>query len=260
MPMFAPLVPSDGTLSARERGLTFPGVRSAYSLPVYERIGQGIARLCSSADLVAIEIAKPRRMFGSALSAAVSDSPELCIRYSGRDSIALSAAIELELRSCGFPSKLRCALIEHLAGLFDQFRESTPDSSLESFLLLRRPRSQSHWHIDHYRSEALQFISTLAGYQHTPFLLRGDYDRAAFERYRQSISKRELECQGLSLEDETLYPLKAGMNQLAHGREPRFVEGDLLFKGEELLHATPASPVARLVFTMSAALPEGKKA
>jgi hypothetical protein len=54
--------------------------------------------------------------------------------------------------------------------------------------------------------------------------------------------------------------LKAGMNQLAHGREPRFVEGDLLFKGEELLHATPASPVARLVFTMSAALPEGKKA
>ncbi len=225
-------------------------------MPLSDQIGEGVERLRCSPDLVAIEIPKVRPLFASELSAVVSDSPEFCMRYSGRDASALGAAVKLELRSCGFPSALRRALVDYLSGLFDQFREVTPGSSLETFLILRRPRSRSHWHIDHYRPEALQFISTLAGYPNTPFLLSDDYDRGVFERYRQSISQRELECQGLSLDDEVLYPLKAGMNQLAQGIEPRFVAGDLLFKGDELLHATPVSPVSRLIFTMSAVLTE----
>jgi hypothetical protein len=48
-----------------------------------------------------------------------------------------------------------------------------------------------------------------------------------------------------------------GMSQLAEKATPRHVVGDLLFKGDELLHATPASPVSRLIFAMSAVAPRG---
>lgn len=254
-PMFAPSSPFDRSWHSSEGILRFPPAQPSQCVPSSAGIGEGVTLLRSRPSLSALEIVKAPRLFYPELTGRVRESPEFSIRHTGGDVNALRAVFLGELRLYGFSVDLRVALTDHLSGLFEQFQIATPGSSLEAFLILRRPRGRSHWHIDHYRPEALQFVSTLAGYPNTPFLLADDYDRAEFERYRQSISKRERECHGLSLDDEALYPLKAGMSLLAQSATPRFVAGDLLFKGDELLHASPVSSVSRLIFAMSAVTP-----
>ena len=203
---------------------------------------------------IAVEVPKRPQAHPSLLNAFVSDCPEFSIHFVDGDSAAFRSLFHTELRQYGASIPLRELLVDHISGMFQAFRDASPGSSREAFLILRRPRSRAHWHIDHYRPGAVQFVATLAGYPTTPFLLPGDYDRQEFERYRSQISRRELECHGLSPEDTALHHLKVGMNQLAQGVAPRFVGGDLLFKGSELFHATPKSPVSRLIFAMSAAL------
>lgn len=250
------------------RGPTTLSLDSAYALDqlgmpqtaprellLSEGMADGMSLLQGSSECVAVEIPRKGELFGASLRAIVSDSPEFSIAHTGDDSNLFRSSCNSELTQNGFPRALRELVIDHISGLFENFRDASLGSSHEAFLILRRPRARAHWHIDHYRPGAVQFVATLAGYPTTPFLLRGDYDQAEFERYRSLISRRDVECHGLSSDDPVLYQHKMGMNALAESATPRYVAGDLLFKGAELFHATPQSPVSRLLFAMSAVPP-----
>ena len=222
-------------------------------------MAEGVTILRAAPSLAAVEVVKRPLQSAIVLGAYVSDCTEFSLLYQGRDSVAFRAYFDKNLRTYGFPREICSDLTGHISRLFEDFRDATQSESVEAYLILRRPRARSHWHIDHYRANALQFVTTLAGYPNTPFLLSHDYDRAEFERYRLKMSERQTEIQKLSCDDPLLYSLKTEMNRLGDGKIPRFVSGDLLFNGEELFHASPRSPVSRLIFAMSTSCSDGNE-
>lgn len=254
------LTPSSGSEHAPrplERAvLTSPKSLFPEVIPLSANIAEGVRRLRGDNALPAVEVPKGALPNAPLLAGYVSDCNEFSLLYDGRDSAAFRAYFEKHLRYYGFPRDDRSCVIEHISRLFDDFRDATESGPLEAFLIVRRPRARAHWHIDHYRPEALQFVTTLTGYPNTPFLLPQDYDRGEFERYRLRLLERETERRTLSYDDDFLHSLKTSMSQLGEGPAPRCVKGDLLFKGEELFHASPKNPVSRMIFALSAVCSE----
>lgn len=221
-------------------------------IPASLSIAEGVRLLRSSASLPAVEVVKRPHQSAALLAAYVSEGTEFSLLYDGRDSAAFRSYFNKNLRHHGFPREVCSDLTDHISRLFEDFRDATLKHSVESFLILRRPRARAHWHIDHYRPDALQFVTTLAGYPTTPFLLPEDYNRSEFERYHRKLLERQIQCGTLSSDDEVLLSLKTEMSRLGEEHNPRFVRGDLLFKGDDLFHASPQSPVSRLLFAMTA--------
>lgn len=216
-------------------------------------IKEAVALLREEVSLSAVELPKTTLNISSVLTAYVTDCNEFSLIYDGKDSGAFYSYFERNLKHYGFPEEIRNCLLEHTSRLYKNFRDATNSEGLVSFLMLRRPRTQPLWHIDHYRPQALQFVTTLAGYPNTPFLLPSDYSRSAFEQLRRKLFDHQSAGRTLTDRDESLSSLKVAMNRLAEGQTPRFTHGDILFRGEELLHASPQSPVSRLIFAMSSA-------